>query len=279
VQRRILLATDLSARCDRAFDRATLLAQEWGARLTIATALEEGLDDLVGRDSQPRWSRRDSEKAEAESQIRADLEGRDVDVDVIVRRARASELIVEVARETSYDLIATGIARSTGLARAILGATVEALLRARVGPVLVVKRRVRHAYRSALVGTDFSEESRIALQSVLTLFSQAKLTVLHAYRAGFEGLSATKETDDAAHRHALDECARFVAETLPVAAGGIGCVVEKGFPETLLNQYARDKKIDLMSVGTRGRNPALDVLFGSTCNALIVSSPCDLMLV
>src|SRR3546814_4448897 len=45
VQRRILLASDLSARCDRAFDRAVLLARAWRARLTIATALEDWPDD------------------------------------------------------------------------------------------------------------------------------------------------------------------------------------------------------------------------------------------
>ena len=35
--RQMLLATDLSAHCDRAFERSALLASEAGARLTIAT--------------------------------------------------------------------------------------------------------------------------------------------------------------------------------------------------------------------------------------------------
>ena len=38
----ILVATDLSARSDRAIDRATFLAQHWGVRLFVLHALEPG---------------------------------------------------------------------------------------------------------------------------------------------------------------------------------------------------------------------------------------------
>src|SRR5690606_10204649 len=40
--RAILLATDLSARCDRALDRAALLAKEWDARLVVVHVVEAG---------------------------------------------------------------------------------------------------------------------------------------------------------------------------------------------------------------------------------------------
>ena len=275
--RQILLATDLSARCDRAFDRAVPLAREAGARLTIATALERSPDDLVEPEAQPRWRRNDG-LTDARRQIREDLEGKGVDARIVVRRARAGELIARMARENSFDLIVTGIARSTGLARMVLGATVEAVLRERAAPVLVVKRRVRYGYRTVLVGTDFSDASRAALQSASALFPQARLTVLHAYHAA-AGLGDTEENDHAAHRRALDDCARFVAATLPPASRAIRCVADAGIPKTLLNRYALDKKIDLLAVGTHGRHPMLDLLFGSTCAALIHSSRCDTLLV
>lgn len=279
MQRRVLLATDLSARCDRAFDRAVLLTREWGARLTIATALEDWPDD-VACESQPRWRRADRELGDAESQIRSDLEGKDADADIVVRRAPAPALVMELARETPFDLIVTGIARSTGFTRAILGGTVEALLRGRTAPVLVVKRRVRDAYRSALVGTDLSDASRAALRATSELFPQIALTVLHAYSAklALGSLSGTRESANAADWMARDDCARFVAEVLPSATDRIRCIVEAGFPETLLNQYAIDNEAGLMSVGTQGRNPLLDLFIGSTCRALILSSPCDLLL-
>jgi nucleotide-binding universal stress UspA family protein len=86
------------------------------------------------------------------------------------------------------------------------------------------------------------------------------------------------ESDEASYRLAHDECVRFVAEALPAAAEHVQCVAEPGFPETLLNQYAIDRKLDLMSVGTKGRSSLLEFLLGGTCRALILSSPCDLLL-
>lgn len=38
----ILLATDLSARCDRPLDRALMLAQEWRTKLILLHILEPG---------------------------------------------------------------------------------------------------------------------------------------------------------------------------------------------------------------------------------------------
>jgi nucleotide-binding universal stress UspA family protein len=280
VQRRLLLATDLSARCDRAFDRAVSLARLWRARLTIATAVEEWPDDAAC-EQQPRWRRTDSELADAESRIRDDLRGADVDADIVARRGRASELLVELARGTSYDLIVTGIARSTGLTRAIVGGTVEALLAEHGAPVLVVKRRVQGAYRGALVGADFSEPSRAALRATAALFPEAAMTALHAYRGSLVrgSVSGMIEGNDAAGMDAQAQCAQFVAHALPAASSGIRCVAEAGFPETVLNRYAIDKNLDLMSVGTQGRGFILNLLLGSTCRALILSSPCDLLLV
>jgi nucleotide-binding universal stress UspA family protein len=140
-----------------------------------------------------------------------------------------------------------------------------------------VKRRVRDGYRTVVVGTDFSDASRAALQSASALIPQAQLTVLHAYRAA--GLGGTEENDEVAYRRALDDCARFVAATPPPASRTIRSVADAGIPETLLNRYALDKKIDLLAVGTHGRHPMLDLLFGSTCAALILASPCDTLLV
>ena len=38
--RRVMLATDLTPACDRAFDRAVQLAQEWDAELIICHVIE-----------------------------------------------------------------------------------------------------------------------------------------------------------------------------------------------------------------------------------------------
>jgi hypothetical protein len=52
--KKILLATDLSCRCDRAMDRAVALATEWQAQLVVLHVLQEPapVTDL------PSWRRR-----------------------------------------------------------------------------------------------------------------------------------------------------------------------------------------------------------------------------
>jgi nucleotide-binding universal stress UspA family protein len=272
-RRRIILATDLSARCDRAFERAVLLAREWDAQLTVAHALEER-----GGFS-PQWRRTNRPKLDAESQIAADLQRARISADVVVRRGSASELIVELARKMSCDLIVTGIARDLGLARAVLGSTLEALARESIAPVLIVKRPARDSYHSAAVGTNFSKGSRAAIQATLQLFPQAKIAALHAYRLPVEGLGGVQITDEAGSRRVLDECTRFVADAAPAAWQDIRCLAALGFPETLLKQYALDWKVDLIVVGSEARNPMAALLLGSTSRSLMLSSPRDLLLV
>jgi nucleotide-binding universal stress UspA family protein len=208
-----------------------------------------------------------------------DLQRAGIAADVVVRRGSASELIVELARKTACDLIVTGIARDLGLARAILGSTLEALARENIAPVLIVKRPARDPYDSAVVGTNFSKGSRAAIQATLQLLPQAKVTALHAYRPPLEGFGGVQITDQAAHGRLLNECTRFVADAAPAARREIRCLAELGFPETLLKQYVLDRKVDLMVVGTEVRNPMAAFLLGSTSRSLILSSPCDLLLV
>jgi hypothetical protein len=72
---------------------------------------------------------------------------------------------------------------------------------------------------------------------------------------------------------------RFVADAVPAHWQEIRCLTERGLPETLLNQYALDREVDLIVVGTEMRNSIATFLLGGTSRSLILSSPCDLLLV
>ena len=277
-RRRILLATDLSARCDRAFERAVLLAREWEARLTVVHALERHYEQL-DHDSNLSWRQTDCARLIAESKILDELQRAGIAADVVVRRGSPADVIVRLARDMSCDLIVTGIARNVGLARAILGSTLEALARERIVPVLIVKCSARSPYRNAVVGMEFSKGSRAAIQATVELFPETRATTLHAYRSPLEGLGGERTTDDAACLHVTDKCMRFLADSVPARWQEIRCLTERGLPETLLNQYALDREVDLIAVGTETRNSIATFLLGSVSRSLILSSPCDLLLV
>jgi nucleotide-binding universal stress UspA family protein len=277
-RRRILLATDLSARCDRAFERTVLLAREWEARLTVVHVLERH-DEQLDHGSNLSWRRTDCARLIAESKILDGLQRAGIVADVVVRRGSPADVIVRLARDMSCDLIVTGIARNASLARAILGSTLEALARERIAPVLIVKCSARSSYRSAVVGMEFSKGSRAAIQATVELFPETIVTTLHAYRSPLEGLGAEEATDNAARRHVMDECIRFVTDAVPAKWQEIRCLTERGWPEMLLNQYALDREVDLIAVGTETRNSIATFLLGSVSRSLILSSPCDLLLV
>jgi nucleotide-binding universal stress UspA family protein len=272
--RHIVLATDLSARCDRAFERAVLLAGEWNAQMTVVHALERR---LPGGASGPRWRTIDRESLNAESQILTDLHRAGIAADIVVRRGPASELIAEIARSTSCDLIVTGIARELGFTRSVLGATLEALTHKSTAPILIASRPVRGPYERAVVGTNFSPGSRAALQATLHLFEQTKTAALHAYRPVLEGLGSAHIDNEAAYQHLLKECTQLVADAVPWRK--VQCLAEAGSPEMLLRDYVLDRNADLIAIGSESRSPMATFLLGSTSTSLILSPPCDLLLV
>jgi nucleotide-binding universal stress UspA family protein len=283
IPRRILLATDLSARCDRALDRAARLAAEWKAHLVVVHALEWDFQgawrDETGT---PSW-RRDATRrmAIARQQIHDDLLDHEVPFDIVIEEGEPTEIVLKAAETHRCDLIVTGTARSETFGRFVLGTTVERLARRAGIPVLVVKSRGRQSYRKVAVGTDFSDASRHALERTAGLFPQAALVLLHSYWPIVGTLSKDRAADAAAHKLASEDCARFLAEaTLPQQSRAmLQAVVEAGPLESMVTAYARDKGLDLLVIGARGRNPVLNLLLGSTAEKILGSAPCDVLII
>ncbi|HWP45493.1 MAG TPA: universal stress protein, partial [Blastocatellia bacterium] len=214
----ILLATDLSCRCDRALDRATMLAAEWKARLVVLHVLEH---PVPGTDA-PSWRRPPDPLQAARRQVLGDIRGAEgVEVDVLVERGEPAEVILNVIERHGCDLVLTGVARYETLGRALLGTTVETLTRKANVPVLVVKARPRGPYRKVVVATDFSEGSRYALETALALLPEAELSIFHAYTVPYEQFVDNRmSAREAMEQKAMADSQAFLAATPAVAASG-----------------------------------------------------------
>lgn len=273
---RILFATDLSARCDRAFDRSLQLAVEWQAEVILLTVLEDRLapDEVYswwteGTDNREHFVRR---------QIARELAGLSVPVSVQISEGDVADTIGEVAMTSESDLIVAGTARSEPLGRFWLGSTVERLARSLAQPVLVVRQRVHNPYHRILVATDFSDSSRHALQTALQLFPDRGVILYHAF-----GIRANR--DDDAIRLAIEqgECAAFLAESelSPEDHSRLQIVIERGKVGIALPRFVKLQEMyeDLVVLGTRGRNQLLNMLIGSSALELLEWLPCDTLLV
>lgn len=290
VLRKILLATDLSARCDRALNRAVTLAGDARAHLLILHVFEEFEEakHAYGGHLAPSWRAPPDAVQVARQRI---LEGLQEDVGgaiehstVLILEGEPAEVIEQVITSENVDLIVTGIAREGLFANrpVILGRTVETLLR-RVGiPILIVRNRPRTAYRHILVTTDFSDTSANALQVAASFFPDHTLHLLHAFDMPRvdDRRDLPLQIESFKYTRDVDLTAFVTATLLPEdARRRIVRLVEYGKPAQLVRDYVHERGADLVVLGTRGRGSMLEALIGSTAKNILQSLPCDALVV
>ncbi len=288
--RSVLLATDLSARGDRALERAVEIAAGRGAHLVIVHVFEELEESTLtyGRRPAPSWRRPPDTVAMAKLRIRqglrADLGDAVEKAAVLIEEGEPAEVIERIAASEGADLVITGIAREGFFASrpVVLGRTVEQLLRRLPMPILIVRNRARSAYQHIVVTTDFSEPSAYALQVALRYFPFQTLHLLHAFEAPYSGLVSDP------HRHAesLREANAADLETFLTSIvlseddrRRLVALIEPGAPHHLVREYVREHGADLVVLGTHGRGAMLEAILGSTAKSILASLPCDALVV
>jgi nucleotide-binding universal stress UspA family protein len=280
--RSILLATDLSARSDRALDRAVQLAKQWQARLTVLHVLENARSSLDSPDPSPSWRRPPDPLAAIRKEIDADIGEIAETTTVVIEEGDAVETVARVAGAGGSELIVIGVARSGLLGELMLGRTVDGLLRRCPEPLLVVKARPRRPYRHIVVATDFSESSRHALDTAARFFPEEALTLFHAYDPPMSGLA----DDAAAYRReyrevAEQDCEAFLQDAKKHRSDlrRPRVLIEYGTPNHLLHDYVAENSADLVVVGTQGRSAIVEVLIGSVAKRILEDVSCDVLLV
>lgn len=279
--RQILLATDLSCRCDRALDRAHQLAKQWSAKLLIVHVMEPDRQGNLGGDNQQ--SRRVSTDlwSTMRKQIRRDLGGDVANVDVRVAEGDPAEQLVAVVEQENCDLIVTGIARNEPFGRLFVGGTVNKLVRKAKVPVLVVTNRSTRAYEKICVATDFSESSRVSLVTAMRFFPNSQITLLHGDNVPFGGYQNIRDIPD--HLRTLERMyGTTFLESTPLPNGSrqqISVRIEQGEPESVIWDYVQDQDVDLTVIGSHGKSAMFDMLIGSTTKLLLESIAGDLLIV
>ena len=282
--RKILLATDLSARCDRALDRASTLAAAWQAELIAVHALEQ-TDDFYTTALErrlPSWRRPPDAALIIEDHLRHDMMQAAPNVTAIAEKGEPTDVILRVSEAHGCDLIVTGIARDETLGRFGLGTTVDRLLRRSRVPLLIVKQRVRSPYSHIVVATDFSESSRHALHAAMAFFPDRKIDIFHAYDAPMAGMTSDPTRYQDEYREvAARDCVAFLAGAgIPEERRrSFGLIVEQGHPSRLIHQYVRDRGVDLVVLGTHGQSALFDILIGSTAKDILSTLSCDVLVV
>lgn len=275
----LLVATDLSPRCDRALDRAIQLAQTWAASLTALYVFDAPTEP----DRILAWAAGDPAfdlQIEASRQLRRDLAGLGERADVRLMRSKSpAEVIDRVAGEVAAGLVVTGVARDEPLGRFALGSTVEVLARTLRRPVLIVRNRVRSPYLRVAAATDLSERAKAAVVTAVRWFPDAET---HLFHAASRPVSLSKRGRDAeaeASGALIGRCERFVAQSgLPrTAIHRVAAVADDLAPG--LTRYVRQNEVDLAVIGAHEGQGLLELFLGNSLEKLLQWLPCDVLVV
>lgn len=277
----ILLATDLSARCDRALARALQLARQWNARLVVTTVLPDAAIEAGAGLSQHASSERDT--AERRLQRLLEDEDRNMRIEVRVTQGHVGRALLQLAAEEGCGLLVTGIASDTLFELPVLGSTVLWLSRHSPLPVLIVHDRVRGAYRHLAVASDFSDSANQAASHALSLLGPPlRLSLVHALESsgspllGSDRASAQEQAREAARGQAQE----VLAELRPLLAQARAEThIDDGAPAAVLLRHTRASGAELVIVATHGRGALFELLIGSVARRLVAVLETDTLLI
>lgn len=267
----VLVTSDLSARSDRALDRAVLLAREIGAALSVLHVLDdEQPPEIV---AQARMT--------AQTLLEKALAVRGVgQAKVIVTMGQPVETIIQTTRALRADLLLMGVHRARPFWDMIAGTTMERTVRAIDIPVLLVTNRADAPYASALVGLDFSPAAAAAAQVAAAIAPQARLTAFHAAPLSYRGFLGSEVS-----AHSLEPYAEAATAELTRwwETAQLPAALECPKPMMMDLQAAFEHAFaatcaDLVVIGAHGRPMLAPTRLGSFAERLL-RAPCSDILV
>jgi nucleotide-binding universal stress UspA family protein len=264
--RKILLATDLTARADRPFARAKMLADAWNAdRILLFVGSPKDEVDIAKVEAQ--MVRNYGEDAEG--------------CNLAINYGKPPKVIADTAEQLDSDLIIVGAARHNNISDFFLGTAVDHLVHHAEAPVLIVKERPRTSYDRILVATDFSDFSVQALRTALDFFPAAKIELVHAYHVAYEAWLKSDGVDAEMLSDAQKELRDFTAGlnlSESDAARVSSRLVEGNLHQSVHNLLASGD-YDLLVLGTHGRGGFVMATIGSRASEMMGWSPVDVLMV
>ena len=277
---RVLCATDLQQRSDRAVSRADAIARQLGAQLLLLHVIDATGSAL---DTQRRDARaRSILNAQARKLARSGNGAQ-----VSVRAGRPHQTIADVALNWDADLIVLGPYRRR-FGDSFRGTTAERVIRVADRPVLVVNRDSANPYEHVLLAADLSRMS-IGIAHVtkeLGLLEGARAAVVHALqhaRGATRYFAGISESGVGKYRRALRARASDEIDTLLTSAGldsaRVSVFSQENAPFRAIEQVASRTGSDLVVVGT-SRFPLFKRVFiGSVSNEVLRGIEHDVLVI
>lgn len=276
----IMLATDFSERSDRALRRATLLARQFDAALTIIHVVD---------DDQPKRIV-DSERDTATELLR-ELQStvRTVDelaCEIRVVLADPFDGVVRSVEEKGPDLLVIGAHRRRALRDVFVGTTAERTIRSVACPVLMVNAPPVGRYRHVMLTSDLSEGAKATVNvcAALGLAQGGDASILYVYDAPAARLAMGHTLPTDGRESYLEELRKEATRNLSdfVEASkwrSLKRILRQGLHGTAeeIIRASDEEKVDLIMVGTHGRTGLAKFFLGSVAEAVLRKAECDVL--
>jgi nucleotide-binding universal stress UspA family protein len=277
---RVLLAHDLTGRSEIAFVRAARLTLEREGHLTILHVIGSELPAAVIE------AQRACAKIYLETEVRRWLGRRKLSYHIDIGVGDPASAIAARAQAHDVNLVVTGRHRRRTFVDTFIAATVERLLRQMQRPTLVVSNSNQSPYRRVLIPIDFTDASAARIQFAATFLPQASLHLLHTYKRRFQDYvappSLTFSQEDSGEfsrpigQQPKQGLSRLI-ETLGLGERRPLVTIENGDALALVKEELARQKTDLLVVGTRARSGIEHAPINSGPEAILRSSPCDIL--
>jgi nucleotide-binding universal stress UspA family protein len=289
----ILVATDFSATAEMALTYGRALARACGATLHVLHVVDNVFAGPFVADpgaaeelALTRLNSRLTHDDRAKSQARA----------VVELSHHPAKAIVAYALAAEIDLIVAGTHGRSRAARVLLGSVAEQIVQAAPCPVLTIRRPLQQfgtqvevlTFKNILVPTDFGEAAGAALTygRALAGHFDATLHVLHVVDNTALKLFGAETYANIAPGllHDVEEAARKQLDNLLIDGDVNSPTVKRGVltsssPASAIVDYAEDKEIDLIVMGTHGRGAVAHLIMGSVAERVARVAPCPVLTV
>ncbi len=286
--KRILVPTDFSELSMLALKYAAVGAVQFGAELLVLHAEQFEVPPYVLADEYERVlnelkQRRQSAENYLAEHVRRTL-GSVADRLALRYRiveAHPVEAILQTAANEGVDLIVMGTHGRTGLQRLYLGSVAERVVREASVPVFVVKQKEREFI-------DVNDpEAKPRLEKILcpvNFTPIARLALMHAadIAARFNAHLTVLYIDEQRRELNEEEAKERICQWLPaevVNRCSLEPAVRSGNAAEQIVALAREGNYDLLVFGAERRSFLKAILFGTTTEALLRSSPIPMLII
>ncbi|HJP85709.1 MAG TPA: universal stress protein [Gemmatimonadaceae bacterium] len=274
---------------------AARLAAASGASVTITNSMEQlpaAVEQLPRGWDVPELVRTWNSDLVKRAAARARRSG--VNADTVVLDGPPGDALVREVQRGGYDLLIVSAPRN-GMVNSTLS-TAARLVRECPSAVLLVRAARRRRSPRVLVGVDAhmlrerntDAFTALLMESALWFAEQinGEVHVVHAWQSFGDGPmrwggvppAAIARYHSAAAKEALKELQKVIAPFRDrIAPSGVH--VRMGDPRKVIAPFAKEKRIDLLVIGTVARSGIADRILGNTAEVLLTKLPCSMLVV